>query len=218
MTKRIWILISAGVLVACSGAERSGRLIAEMPALAACNGEEIASNAQLTRYAHCAIVSGDLTLDGVNDLSLLGGVREVTGTLWIENTSDLASLAGLEKLESVDTLMLTNNRGLLSVRQLSHLQKAHALVLLRNPKLGRLEGVSHVASLDNLTLVDNGFATLVGLGGLEHVGQVVINRNENLVDLGDAIAVARADRVEIRDNPRLKIHFEPRASVGVAAR
>jgi hypothetical protein len=206
MNRKLVACIGAGALVAaCSGSTQVQ--VAEVTADAACAGGEVTTYAALERYAPCSSIAGDLFIRGVSDLSPLEQVRSITGALWIQNTTALDSLSGLERLESVELLMLSNNQSLGDVSALSRLREAGSLIFARNPALHSLEGMAGLVELHHLTALNNGLTSLAGLENLLRVERVTISRNAELVDIGALNGVAETESIHIDHNPRLSAQF-----------
>jgi hypothetical protein len=202
MKTNVMKYLSLGILSACSSVAPRGPVVPTTDE-AVCEAAEIDGDSALGRYAPCSSIAGDLVLRGVSHVSALANVRSITGSLWIRDTTDLASLSGLERLESVPLLMLTRNRNLTDVSALSRLREVGSLVLARNLKLQSLQGLSGLSALDHLTVVYSELASLDGLDGLRRVGYLTILRNHDLRDIGALDHVTEADHVEIAQNPRI---------------
>lgn len=133
------LFTAALVIAGCSSAPPTRIQAATQPA--ACTGGIVRSDAELQRYAHCRVIAGHLAVRGVTSLLPLRSLEQIDGTLRIEQTDRLYSLAGLERLRSVDTLDLRDNTALISggaLRALSHVRRTH---LSNNPRLTKTYGL-----------------------------------------------------------------------------
>jgi hypothetical protein len=143
--RRIYLGIACAASLACSstGVGR-GSAVAHAPA---CAGGRVTSDSELQRYRGCSEVSGDLVLQGVSSLTPLAALRRVEGTLRIERTTRLYTLAGLEHLQSVRALEIHHNQALITAGALGKLARADHASLSNNPRLtttyGLLEGMSY---------------------------------------------------------------------------
>jgi hypothetical protein len=135
---RIALYLLCTVSAACSSAG-----VARTPAtahVASCGGGIVLHDAELAEYRGCRTISGDLALYGVTSLAPLASVRSVEGTLTIEHTSRLYTLAGLEQLRSVSRLEIHHNASLINagaLRQLEHVRQAS---VTHNPRLSTRYG------------------------------------------------------------------------------
>lgn len=133
------LFVAAAFIAGCSSAPPTGVRTAAAPP--ACSGGVVRSDAELQRYAGCRVVGGHLDLRGVSSLLPLHSLERVEGTFRIEQTDRLYSLAGLERLRSVDTLDLRDNASLISggaLRHLTHVRRTH---LSNNPRLTKTYGI-----------------------------------------------------------------------------
>jgi hypothetical protein len=134
---RTVLLIGALAVAGCAAAPPAKIQTAEPKA---CAGGVVRGDAELQRYTGCRSV-GHLDVRGVTSLLPLHSLERVDGTLRIERTDKLYSLAGLERLRSVDALDLRDNTALISggaLRGLSHVRRAH---LSNNPRLSKTYGL-----------------------------------------------------------------------------
>ena len=142
---------------------------------------------------------GDHTISDVAPLGALAGHTRVTGSLWIgtpHSEATLPSLAGLECLQGVDgDLMILNNDLLASLEGLDGLQTVGATLAigrrgsresyLGNPALTSLAALRALRSVGGLVIGDDDALTsLEGLGSIESIdGGVEINHNDALTSL-----------------------------------
>jgi len=148
---RIILCLVCTVSAACSSVG-----VAHSPAaphVASCGGGIVLHDAELEAYRGCRSVSGDLALYGVTTLAPLASVRSIEGTLTIEHTSRLYTLAGLEQLRSVERLEINHNASLVNAGALRKLDHVSRVSVTHNPRLsttyGFLDGMDRAgAELD----------------------------------------------------------------------
>jgi hypothetical protein len=122
----------------------------------ACAGGRIASSEDLSTFAHCRTVTGDLTIDrtDLTDLAALSELRLVTGALTIQGNARLRNLEGLERLERVGALELRSN-GLYGTHGIESLRAVGRLVIADHPFLISLHGFSKLERVDTLVVSHN---------------------------------------------------------------
>lgn len=148
---RIVLCLVCTVSMACSSVG-----VARAPAAphaASCGGGIVLHDSELAAYRGCRSISGDLALYGVTTLAPLASLHSVEGTLTIEHTSRLYTLAGLEHLRSVNRLEINHNASLVNAGALRKLDHVSHVSVTHNPRLstkyGFLDGMGHAgAELD----------------------------------------------------------------------
>jgi hypothetical protein len=159
----------------------------------------------------CTVYRGSLAIrlpDDVEDLAGLYALREVVGSLNMEQCFGLSSLHGLERVERVGSMGIGMVPMLEELRPLASLRGAieRDLVLSYMDSLVSLHGLDGVESV-GATLVLRVLAkleTLDGLGGLRSVGELVIWDNASLRSLAGLSALETVDgTLEIKRNPML---------------
>jgi len=206
MTRAKLLVLAAGLSMACSTSHRE----VTAPSASAdttCVGGRATSAVELERFAHCTDIRGNLQIGGVSTLQRLAGLRSVSGSLTIENTTQLESLDGLEQLESVEGLVLIANDNLDDISALSALHSVSTVDIVHNPELRNLSGLTNVEKLDRLRLDGNGIYSTVGLEQLTEIGDLVISDNGALISVGSLNGVAKVSRMVVERNPRLASHF-----------
>lgn len=145
-----------------------------------CPGDiELTSQAAVNAWAGCTIVEGNLTISGsdITNLSPLSTLEKVRGALIVDANTTLASISGLEGLDSVGVLIFTNNPQLTSIAALNLSQtQIVSIILENNDNLQSISGLNNftrsdflsIKSNDNLTSV-TGFNGLTSLGGLLNI-------------------------------------------------
>ncbi len=114
---------------------------------------------------------GNHTITNVSDLNALRGVEIMMGILLIEE-SNLASLAGLERLTQVRTLRIENNTALESLDGLEGFTTAEGVIIIENnDALLNLEGLGNLNSVFQLDIIDND--SLASIDGLENITTLV---------------------------------------------
>jgi hypothetical protein len=140
--------------------------------------------------------------------SLLGleTISEVTNSLYVHDTEELATLEGLDGLEKAG-LVITGNTGLSSLAGLEGVRQVTTLVLANNVGLSdlaaltlasfagssatitgneglpNLEGFESMTEIDAMVLDNNvGLSSLDGLDNLQSVRSLTLTSNPDLVD------------------------------------
>lgn len=194
-----------GLLVACGGAVQGPSQHAST--LDMCEGGVARNDAGLTRYEHCALITGDLAISGVTSLSALSQLRGVSGRLSVSNTTELEGLEGLEHLATVKQLELRGNSHLLGLSGLEQLRHAGEIVIHGNPELRTLSGLEGIEQLEGLSVSRSGLYSLHGVENVSQLAKLSLIGNRELIDpsaLNDARGVRE---VVVQHNPRLCAHF-----------
>jgi hypothetical protein len=152
-------------------------------------------------------IQGDLTVrGGVTGLDHLGCLRSVTGSVTITATLSLASLRGLDQLESVGRdLRLEGNPALTDLDGLDHLTGAGKIFVDANSALRNVEGLRNLSSVDSLVIDDSPITTVAGLRGLNIVETTLrlrATRLTNLAGLENLVFGPQAS-VELFENAEL---------------
>lgn len=138
-------------------------------------------------------VEGDLTIGPTTqlvDLSMLGNLREVGGTIYVFGNLSLESLHGLELLESVDWLHVRRNHNLDDLHGLTSLTWVDHVTITNNAGMTSVAGLPSGLSPTVLEIGDNDLlADLDGLPLFLNPGNgeaihVEIEDNQALADLG----------------------------------
>jgi len=135
---RSLFFVAALMLGGCSASSHAG-VHAARPT-STCAGGVVHGDAELARYVGCRSV-GHLDVRGVSTLAPLRSLERVDGTLRIEQTDELYSLAGLERLRSVDTLVVRDNAALISAGALGKLGHVRLTRVSNNPRLTKTYGL-----------------------------------------------------------------------------
>ncbi|RLD51355.1 MAG: hypothetical protein DRJ05_18495, partial [Bacteroidetes bacterium] len=142
------------------------------------NQEEI-DNFQ-NNYPNCGEMAGDIIISGENitNLSGLGVITSIGGSLRIDSNNTLTSLTGMENLTSIGgTLSITGNDALNTLTGLENLTYINRSLIIGyvdddvsygNPSLSSLSGLDNVTIIGgNLLISDND--ALTGIPGLNNV-------------------------------------------------
>lgn len=135
---RIVLYLLGTVSAACSNVGVARAPTA--PHTASCGGGIVLHDSELEAYRGCRSVSGDLALYGVTTLAPLASLHSVEGTLTIEHTSRLYTLAGLEHLRSVNRLEINHNASLVNAGALRKLEQVRHVSVTHNPRLSTTYG------------------------------------------------------------------------------
>ena len=158
-----------------------------------CTGDfVIRTQSELNQLAGCEVIDGDLQIssfvnepDPVIDLSPLISLREVTSSLFIQNTL-VTSTEGLNNLEKTKRLIITDNSRLQQINALEHLEtQLEVLVLITNPQLQSLASLSGVRdSVQTIVITGNhSLKNIDGLEGITYVGGLDMIGNRNIENL-----------------------------------
>src|SRR5690606_10808477 len=121
-------------------------------------------------YPNCTEVSGNLTIQGANNLTPLSNLTSVGGYLNIYNNLSLTSLNGLSNLTSVGgNLDIYDNPNLTNLDGLSNLTSVGGYLSIgSNPNLTNLDGLSNLTSVGgDLGIYDN--LSLTDISGLQNI-------------------------------------------------
>ncbi len=143
----------------------------------------------------------------IMDLSSLSQITSIGDYLWIENNESLASLDGLENLNSVGALLILGNATLVDLSSLGNLSLIPGLLAIStNNALTSLSGLGNITSIGAIDIHHNDALTsLYGLDSLTSVHSIVrILENSNLINLnGLSNLVSIGGIVEIEHNANL---------------
>lgn len=143
---------------------------------------------------------GDLTIARVTDLAALSNVNEVSGTLAIEDSPQLRTLEGLERLEVAREIALRRLPSLESAVELSSLRRLWALTIQEAPKLTELEAPSGVHRLDKLEIRNTALRSLSRGWEVSEVGELKIVGNPRLVSTRGLNKVVRVGSLTVASN------------------
>ena len=136
---------------------------------------------------------GNRTVSAQSQLDALALCREITGSLTIENSTDIIDLTALANLTTVgtadsDNFVIRNNSGLTSLIGLANLTSLTGnLHIENNDSLGNLSGLDSLSSLNQLIVDDNDtLRNLTGFtspSGVTMTNAPTISNNANLIEL-----------------------------------
>ena len=136
-----------------------------------------------------AVWEGSYCIEESSDLEALAGYKEITGPLYIANTTNLTNLNDLAGLDSVGGLYILDNASLVSLSGLENLSSIDGnLHIINNDSLENLTGLENITSIGNeLIISDN--KSLTNLSGLQNLTSIFytleIENNESLTSLDD---------------------------------
>jgi hypothetical protein len=157
----------------------------------ACPGATVTDQTGLNGLALCREITGDLVINGSNDivtLGILANLESLTGDLVITNNTALQNINGLDNLASVGgNLQVTNNPALDNLNALASVPTSFPvttqLTLISNG-LTDILGLVGISAAQNIQIRDNALTTLVGLNDLGTVsGNLDIADSTTLADL-----------------------------------
>jgi len=111
----------------------------------------IETDAALLDYATCTIIEGSVHIEGpdITELTALGNVAQIEGSLLIGQHTRLTTLDGLESLRRVaGKVVLQNNTDLEDTRALAGLASAGGLIAFGSPHLTHIHSTATVAEVE----------------------------------------------------------------------
>ncbi|MEZ4235787.1 MAG: hypothetical protein R3F59_06420 [Myxococcota bacterium] len=156
-----------------------------------------------TKYRELT-VDGDIDLrDVVKDLTPLGCVVEVTGSVTLLDNDGLSSLVGLHHLKHAGSVTLMGNHALKDLTGLGALEETYQLMVMADG-VARLDGLTALASVEILVIAENPALVSLATGGpLKAVGTASISDNPLLQDLV-GLNVEALDFLTVDRNASLK--------------
>ncbi|MEO1260633.1 MAG: CARDB domain-containing protein [Bacteroidota bacterium] len=150
------------------------------------------SQAEVNAFNGCAIIDGDLLIQGddIVDLSPFSTVTEITDGLLIRNTPNLTSLAGFENLVSARRLFFRNMPLLVDLAPLANFSNPSPVhvIIEENGQLSSIAALSAITSVQNILSISGNeqLQHLQGLENLTFVGdQLIIQENGSLKNLDE---------------------------------
>lgn len=126
-------------------------------------------------------------IEGMTDMTPFSRIEVIEGTLDLDDNPDLASLRGLENLETVGSLQLNSNDRLTSIESLSSLKE---VAVQGTP------GSIHIS-------YSYALETLDGLESLTTASSLVLHDNTELEDVSALQRLSELDSIAIDNNPKL---------------
>ena len=125
-----------------------------------CTGDfELTTDEDLKIVAGCAVVNGDLDIDGLtqSDLEALNHLENITCSLLIMNNESLETTDGLDNLVYVgEDLLISFNNSLLSLDGLNALQQIGSTLSVTNSEsLSDIQGLNGVTEVGDSILLNN---------------------------------------------------------------
>jgi len=155
--------------------------------------------------AGCEEVVGDLHIEnsGATDLTELGGLRVVEGTLFISGNAELESLHGLERLHSAREVVIVNNPNLQDLNALNNLEHVERVSIAHNNRLQVISGMDRIEYLQTLMIMHNGVTRVSGFNGLVSAGDVAVAENAKLIYMNGMKQLSFVENLTLEHNPRL---------------
>lgn len=179
----------------------------------------------------CFSLEGDLVIErsALTDLSALSELRDVRGSLRIEDNSALTTLSGLVDVRVSGDLVIDGNARLADLAGLDGTDELTALTLRANDALRDLSGLRSLREITGDALVSDNRAlgslagldrvdtiggdlileqndqltSLTGLSRLSSVSTIALDRNAKLGSVGGLSALTTVDRLRITGNTAL---------------
>ncbi len=155
-----------------------------------CTGDFVVeTNADFANVAGCAIIEGDLDIDGIDqtDLTGLNSLEQVTGALWVMYNPTLQTLDGLNNLLSVgDGLLISYNDALVDISGLESLQYVDGTLSISNShSLTDIQGINNLSYIGSSLMLNNiGVSDLNAFDKVESIGgSIYISDCEDLTSL-----------------------------------
>ncbi len=132
---------------------------------------ELRTDADVALLEGYEVIQGSVgLLEGVTDLSALYALEEITGSLRIEDTTTLPSLAGLEALAIIGVDLGIRGSTLTGLSGLDALVSVEGLTIEDTEQLQDITALSQVQGLSrNLVITNTNLSSLDGLRGLTEV-------------------------------------------------
>jgi hypothetical protein len=174
-------------------------LIERVPSLAGLEALEQVGNLQLSEI-------------GDTDLSALHSLRRIEftaagwspgGTINIQGSHNLKSLAGLEQLEAWNSLSLIDSPELATVAGIAGPTVLSSINLGNLPALRDLGGLDFVFQVDTLDLHDTGVTSLGSELDLYDAGSITIDHNPALTSLAGFGSLSSVESLRLNDNDSL---------------
>ena len=169
---------------------------------------EVRTDADVAILEGYEVIQGSLgVFEGVTDLSALHALEEVTGSLRIEDTTTLPSLAGLEKVAVIGVDLGIRGSTLTSLDGLDALASVEGLSIEDTENLQDLSALANVQGLSrNLVVTNSNLESLAGLDGLTEVRGYLNIQNasalsslsglEGVAYVGKTLFVVQCPRIE----------------------
>ena len=163
----------------------------------------ISGLADLTKLGEVTVISGDLRIANT-PLEVLQGLdhlREVSGSLILEENSQLTTIQGLKSLTRVGRdLIIESNQSLRSLEGLNSLSSVGGLRVAYNTDLTDLNALSSLSSVGWMLDISGNYS-LKSIGGLAQVttvpGPLFVDSNRNLASIEGLGAITHAGGVQI---------------------
>ena len=154
-------------------------------------------------------VKGNLSIRftaGLESLDGLDNLKDLSGSIFIQNNEDLISLRGLEKITEIISLQVFENHSLESLDGIQNLNKVNSIHLSRNRSLIRLTQLTSLTQLSFLVIAGNTQLTsLEGLNRLEGCSEILsILRNNSLKELDGLNSLTQVGLLDLGENIILK--------------
>ncbi len=126
-------------------------------------------------------VAGDLTVEGpdIDDLSPLGSITEIGGSLTIKNNSGLTSISGFNSLNTVTDVNIFQNNSLSQLTGFGSLTSVGTLFLTNNTSLANLSGFGSLNTIDRLHILGSDLERIDGFGNLSSINTLVNVQNNS---------------------------------------
>lgn len=140
----------------------------------------------------------------VTNLSGLESIREVRGRVYVESTTQLENLKGLENVERT-ALVVAGSEGLVSLTGLEGVREVSGVVLAGNASLADLSALTNASFAGtSLTITGNAaLPNLVGFEGMTEADAIVLDGNTSLTSLAGLDNLQEIRSLLVSNNPAL---------------
>ncbi len=148
-----------------------------------------------------------INLSDITDLSPLTGL-EFASHLYISNNANLATLRGLEAMDTLNVVYVFHNPKLVSLEGLHRVRRTDTFVIRQNDSLPNLQGLNSLFYTATIAIERNqNMISLAGLDSLDHdFFGMTIAGNPRLKTLSGMLSLRKSDRIRVFQNDSL-LHF-----------
>lgn len=136
------------------------------------------AQADLDNLSSCKTFSGDLVITGSIPTAVLNGIQAISGSLTIQNATDLTSFSA-PSLQEIDQSFVVNIANRLNDMNCPELTKVGTINWVAMPQLQQLTFTKGVSTASSITISDTGLTSLSGIT-VNNVATFDINNNQYL--------------------------------------
>ncbi|SCU84607.1 LADA_0D02696g1_1 [Lachancea dasiensis] len=164
------------------------------------SGATVTAQADLDKYSGCQTLVGDLTISGdsLTGSASLANVKEIQGTLSVNNATELESFSAdnLEKISgSLEMKLLT----ILESASFGSLSEVDSILFQTLPAISSIS--SNLKSVNSIEITDTSLESIDGFNKLERVNEFNVNNNRGLAHIDSELkSVAQSLQVSFNGN------------------